>query len=177
MLAVDLQKDFIDGSLTVKDAYKVIPVINEEKNKFDLVYFTLDWHPSNHCSFKEQGGLWPAHCVHHTAGASLPNEILNGLEESRIRFILKGCDSSKEEYGALAGVRADDQDYFEKGDEVVICGIAAEYCILETLKNITKLASSLDFKIKVFLKGTARFASYDTVQAFMRENVIEEYKG
>jgi len=174
MLAVDLQKDFIDGSLAVKDAYKVIPVINEEKKKFDLVYFTLDWHPSNHCSFKEQGGLWPAHCVHHTAGASLPDEVLNGLEESRIRFKLKGCDSSKEEYGALAGTDA--KDYFENGDEVVICGIASEYCVLETLKNITKLASSIDLKIKVFLKGTARFASYDTLQAYMSENGIEEYK-
>lgn len=117
----------------------------------------LTGHPSNHCSFKEQGGLWLPHCVHHTAGASLPDEVLNGPEESRIRFILKGYDSSKEEYGALAGTDA--KDYFENGDEVVIYGIASEYCVLETLKNITKLASSIDLKIKVFFKGTARFAS------------------
>ena len=75
LLAVDLQKDFIDGSLTVPNAFTVIPEINRVKKDFDLVYFTLDWHPLNHCSFKAQGGPWPPHCIHHTAGASIPEEV------------------------------------------------------------------------------------------------------
>ena len=177
LLAVDLQKDFIDGTLTVKDAFKVIPVINEAKKKFDLVYFTLDWHPVDHCSFKEQGGPWPVHCIHHTAGASLPDSVLEGLEEGKMRFILKGYSSDKEEYGALADLRPNAQTLFRRGDEVVVCGIAAEYCVLETLKNLMKLAKPLDLSVKVFLKGTARFSSYDTLKSFMKENGIPEYQG
>ena len=90
LLAVDLQKDFIDGTLTVPGAAGVLPAINAVKNQFDRVYFTLDWHPVNHCSFKAQGGPWPVHCVHHTAGASIPDHMLEGLAEDRMRFILKG---------------------------------------------------------------------------------------
>ena len=36
---------------------------------FDLVVATRDWHPSDHGSFTEQGGIWPVHCVAGTPGA------------------------------------------------------------------------------------------------------------
>lgn len=175
LLAIDLQKDFIDGSLTVKDADQVIPIINEIKNDFDLVYFTLDWHPVDHCSFKDQGGLWPVHCVHHTAGASLPDSVLEGLDEAKTRFILKGRFSGMEEYGAFSDVDSSSQGFFSEGDEVVVCGIAAEYCVLETLKDVFRLSQEIGFSVKVFIKGTAKFSSYDTLFDFMRESGIEEY--
>ena len=122
LLIIDLQKDFIYGSLTVPGATQVLPAINEVKDRFDLVYFTLDWHPVNHCSFREQGGPWPVHCVHHTAGAALDESVLFGLPEEKTRFILKGCVQGPEEYGAFVGFDPANQDLFAPGDEVVICG-------------------------------------------------------
>lgn len=58
-LIVDVQHDFIDGSLALKncpakqDGVEVVPVINSliEKVPFDVVAYTLDWHPEDHCSF------------------------------------------------------------------------------------------------------------------------------
>ena len=176
LFAVDLQKDFIDGTLTVPGAASVLPVIDSVKGRFDLVYFTLDWHPVNHCSFREQGGPWPVHCVHHTAGASLPDSVLAGLEEERMRFILKGRRPEREEYGALVDVTAENQDLFQPGDEVVICGIASEYCVLESLKNLCALSQAVGFSVKVFLEGTAKFENYDAICAFMAENDIPVWK-
>ena len=176
LLVVDLQKDFIYGSLTVPGATQVLPAINEVKDRFDLVYFTLDWHPVDHCSFREQGGPWPVHCVHHTAGAALDEGVLAGIPEQKTRFILKGCVQAPEEYGAFVGFDPAHQDLFEPGDEVVVCGIAAEYCVLETLKNLYAISEKIGFTVKVYLKGTAKFASHDTVKAFMAEKGIEEYK-
>jgi nicotinamidase/pyrazinamidase len=175
LLAVDLQHDFIHGSLPVPESELVIPEIDKVKKDFDLVYFTLDWHPLNHCSFKEQGGPWPVHCVHHTAGAALHPDALAGLEEERVRFILKGCVQGPEEYGAFVGFDPQNQDLFEPGDEVVVCGIAAEYCVLETLKNLYAISLEIGFTVKVYLEGTARFESTATVEAFMAENGIERY--
>ena len=176
LLVVDLQKDFIYGSLTVPGATQVLPAINEVKDRFDLVYFTLDWHPVDHCSFREQGGPWPVHCVHHTAGAALDEGVLSGIPEQKTRFILKGRVQAPEEYGAFVGFDPAHQDLFEPGDEVVVCGIAAEYCVLETLKNLYAISERIGFTVKVYLKGTAKFASHDTVKAFMAEKGIEEYK-
>ena len=58
-LIVDVQNDFIDGTLALKncpakqDGADVVPVINEliETTPFDAIAYTLDWHPKDHCSF------------------------------------------------------------------------------------------------------------------------------
>lgn len=177
LVVVDLQKDFIDGTLAVPGAASVVPGIKKVMPSFDLVYFTLDWHPLDHCSFKAQGGPWPPHCVHYSAGASLPDGIFDGLDEKRLRFVLKGCSSDKEEYGAFSGMVASEQDLFMPGDEVTVCGIAAEYCVKETLANIVGLSAEVGFSVNVFLEGTARFESYGTLLQYMRENGLSVTEG
>ena len=59
LIAIDVQNDFISGTLALKnqpakqDGEEVVSVINclKQNVKFDLVVFTLDWHPSDHCSY------------------------------------------------------------------------------------------------------------------------------
>lgn len=53
LVIVDVQNDFISGSLPVPKAVDCVPVINRliSKIKFDQVIYTLDCHPSNHISF------------------------------------------------------------------------------------------------------------------------------
>ncbi len=61
MIIVDVQNDFIDGSLALRncpagqDGYEVIPVINQLiiDVPFSLIVYTQDWHPPNHISFFE----------------------------------------------------------------------------------------------------------------------------
>lgn len=194
LLVVDVQRDFIDGTLAVPGAERIIPVINGIKKDFDLTYFTLDWHPKDHCSFKENGGIWPKHCVHYTLGSSLAPTLLEGLEEKRTRYILKGLHKDREEYGAFADLAADTQtevhedagivpestsnnptsSLFQPGDEVTVCGIAAEYCVLETLKNVFHLSRKTGFSVNVCLKATVGFDSTPLTD-WMEENEVKEY--
>lgn len=185
LLVVDVQRDFIDGSLAVPGAETVIQEINRIKNSFDNVYFTLDWHPKDHCSFKENGGMWPEHCVNYTMGASLADSLLDGLDEAKTRFILKGRNKDREEYGAFSEAPAPSgaahsettfsaNDLFRAGDDVTVCGIAAEFCVLETLKNIFQLSRNTEFRVNVFLKGTVGFDSTPLLE-WMAANGINEY--
>ena len=114
--------------------------------------------------------------VFTTAGASIPDEVFEGLEESKVRFILKGRRPEREEYGAFVDFDCDNQDLFQPGDEVVVCGIAAEYCVLESLRNLYAISEKIGFTVQVYLEGTARFDSYDTVLAFMAEKGLGEYR-
>lgn len=171
LVAVDLQNDFIDGSLAVPGAGKVIPVIKEALGAYDLVYFTLDWHAAGHCSFREQGSPWPVHCVHHTVGAALPVGLLDGVDEGRVRFVTKA--EKVEQYGAFADVTPSTQDWFAPGDEVTVCGIASEYCVVETLKNIQAIAAQVGFRLRIWLAATAKFDNYDEILSFSREHGIE----
>jgi exosome complex component RRP4 len=59
LLIIDVQNDFINGTLALRNCpskhngEEVIPVINEllESIDFDVVVYSLDWHPTNHISF------------------------------------------------------------------------------------------------------------------------------
>ncbi|KAF8781513.1 Nicotinamidase like protein [Argiope bruennichi] len=59
LLIIDVQNDFIDGSLALKncsakqDGYEVVPIINEliENIQFNVLVYSLDYHPEEHISF------------------------------------------------------------------------------------------------------------------------------
>ena len=65
MIVVDVQNDFIDGTLALnkcparEEAIEVVPVINDLINHvpFDLIVYTMDWHPADHISFFDNLGL------------------------------------------------------------------------------------------------------------------------
>ncbi|MCQ2129844.1 MAG: isochorismatase family protein [Bacteroidales bacterium] len=175
LLVVDLQKDFIDGTLQAANGREIVPVVDSIKNSFDRICFTLDWHPSNHCSFTDFGGIWPVHCVQYTAGASLPDCILTGVSSDKYDVVLKGRDQAAEEYGAFAA-EGSVAEVFHNGDEVVVCGIAAEYCVLETLKNIMKEAENLNLKVSVCLDAVAYITEYTPLVEYMKENNIPAYE-
>ena len=93
LVVVDLQRDFIDGTLPAADGASIIPSIEGIKNDFDMVYFTLDWHPWNHCPW-DNGGIWPQHCVRYTIGAGLPDIFLT-ISIPPIHGFFQGSDQSK----------------------------------------------------------------------------------
>lgn len=72
LLIVDVQNDFINGSLALKhcpaaeDGYEVISTINEilHQKLFNHIVYTLDWHPPDHCSFVDNVHKYP---VHHSS--------------------------------------------------------------------------------------------------------------
>ena len=73
LIVVDMQRDFMPGgALPVPEGDKIIPRLNQYTRLFSSlglpVFFTRDWHPPDHISFKEQGGVWPPHCVQNTEG-------------------------------------------------------------------------------------------------------------
>src|SRR5579859_2193649 len=75
LIVVDIQRDFCPGgALPVTDGDKIIPAVNELVRAFEKarlpIFFTRDWHPRNHISFKAYGGPWPPHCIQNTPGAA-----------------------------------------------------------------------------------------------------------
>jgi nicotinamidase/pyrazinamidase len=134
LIVVDAQNDFMPGgSLAITDGDKIIPFINKIVPHYPLVIFTQDWHPKDHCSFKENGGLWPVHCVQNSYGAKLHS----GLCLLNYPIIQKGTCSQADSYSAFK-----DDDGTEttitsllkhhKILKVDICGLATDYCVKAT---------------------------------------------
>lgn len=80
LLIIGVQNDFLPGrSLAVAGGNEIIPLLNRYIADFHSerlpIFATRDWHPAGHCSFKIEGGLWPAHCIAGTAGAAFPADL------------------------------------------------------------------------------------------------------
>jgi len=141
LLIVDMQNDFMPwGSLPVPDADKIIPVLNsyiEILPKKGLpVFASRDWHPPNHCSFKENGGKWPSHCVQHTEGAEFAKGLI--LPKETV-VISKATTPEKEAYSALQDTELADLLRQNHINRCFVGGVATEYCVLSTVLDLLDL--------------------------------------
>ena len=147
LIIIDMQNDFIDGSLSNKSAQDIIPAILEELRTggYEHIVFTRDTHTKNYLNTPEGKRLPVEHCIMGTEGWELNQEI---LEDACF-----GCDSisffDKPTFGSL-GLLSHIQSQGDF-DEVVLCGTCTDICvvsnvlILKTMKpdlNITVLGNA-----------------------------------
>jgi len=131
LIIVDVQNDFCPGgALAVPQGNEIIPIINQllSLNSF-IVVATQDWHPENHCSFIENGGIWPKHCLKDSWGAKLHSDL--ALPKDFI-LIQKGTQPDREAYSGFEGTEL--ERILKKSNirQAFICGLATEYCVKAT---------------------------------------------
>lgn len=155
LVVVDMQYDFIDGSLACHNADNAVNATlkfidsqtkgqaGEEHEILDTfpILFTRDYHPAVHSSFKEQGGIWPVHCVAGTHGGEI-HEKLQPYANEELTFD-KGCDKAVEQYSGFDGRNSADQSLGEilellDTTDVYVCGIATEFCVRNTCEDLLK---------------------------------------
>ena len=129
ILVVDLQNDFIDGSLAVPGAISILPKVEEYVKMFDHRFFSADFHPFNHSSFREQGGPWPPHCIAGQNGSSF-HKILYPFVATIIK---KGTEVDKDAYSAFDGTDLADQLHELGIKRLFVCGLATDYCVKATV--------------------------------------------
>jgi putative pyrazinamidase/nicotinamidase len=157
LLIVDPQIDFITGTLPVSDADKAMDAlatyVKEQGNEYTVKIVTADWHPYHHSSFADEGGVWPRHCVQHSVGAAIWESLLVALNESKGGFTLlyKGDSIDKDEYSimqnkASASILARLVKAL-KVDQIDICGLAGDICVLNTAKDITSTFENIKLNV------------------------------
>lgn len=135
LIVVDVQNDFLPGgALAVPDGDQVIAPINRLIALFSAsdrpVYFSRDWHPAGHCSFLEQGGPWPPHCVADTPGA----DFAAGLElPAEPAVVSKGTRADRDAYSALDGTDLGGRLRAGAIRRVFVSGLATDYCVRATV--------------------------------------------
>lgn len=80
LIVIDMQNDFIDGSLGTDEAVKIVPnvrkKIEEYRSNGDEIIFTRDTHGEDYLSTPEGKKLPVVHCVKNTHGW----QIADGLD-------------------------------------------------------------------------------------------------
>ncbi len=147
LVVVDFQRDFCDGgALAVRGADELLQPLNLLVRAFERarqpVFFTRDWHPPNHCSFRNYGGAWPPHCVVGTPGA----QFHPLLEVPKDAFVIsKATSADKDAYSGFQGTDLGRRLRRLGVRRVYVCGLATDYCV----KNTVLDALALGFEVRL----------------------------
>ncbi len=148
LIVVDMQNDFMPGgALGIDGADRIVERINDYVRLFEKlsqpVYFTRDWHPKNHISFKENGGVWPRHCVQKSEGAKFHKDLYIPSDN---RFVIsKGTFEDFDAYSAFQGTELKSLLGERAIRRVFICGVATDYCVKHTLLGAINLGFETSF--------------------------------
>jgi nicotinamidase-related amidase len=118
LIVIDMQNDFITGSLGTKEAQAILPNVKKKIEEYnargDEIIFTRDTHQANYLSTNEGKHLPVKHCIVNTQGW----QIADGLEINDCQYI------NKSTFG-WTNWRV--YDYFE---EIEIIGICSDICVI-----------------------------------------------
>lgn len=118
LIVVDMQNDFIDGSLGTNEAVAILPNVKAKIKKYhdngDRVIFTRDSHDENYLSSAEGKKLPVEHCIVGTKGWEISSEL-----DSR------GCECiDKPTFGWMFWGDLEDVD------DVEIIGLCTDICVV-----------------------------------------------
>jgi len=137
LLVVDVQRDFLPGgALAVPHGDEILPVLAACIRSFAErrlpVIASRDWHPRDHCSFRENGGTWPPHCVAGSPGAEL-DPTLHLPAQSWI--VSKATSATYDTYSAFEGTDLDERLRQSGVRRLFVGGLATDYCILNSARD------------------------------------------
>lgn len=157
LIIVDPQIDFISGTLPVPGAEQAMDNLADylKKNGSDYsnIIITADRHPLEHCSFIQNGGKWPRHCVSDSVGAAIWPPIMEVLYSysGHLSIFHKGENPRYEEYSIFKNSDAAEAIAeivkSEKLTRIDICGLAGDVCVANTLLDAIKKLGWVKFKV------------------------------
>ena len=123
LVVIDMQNDFIDGSLGSQDAQAIVFSVVDEINSWDGdIVYTLDTHYCNYLATNEGLHLPIPHCIENTEGHQLNSKIAEA--------IFNKCPNAfgfeKHTFSSITLA----QWIYHKYDFVTIVGLCTDICVI-----------------------------------------------
>ena len=146
-VVVDMQNDFLFGSLANDAAVDIIPAVLEEIDKSDVVVYTRDTHFDNYLETQEGRNLPIKHCIDGTWGWEIVDElnpknlILVGKQFYIVNKPTFGCvDIWKDNFFKKL--------VNEKDVEVTFCGTCTDICVVSNAMIVKSLYPEIVVNVK-----------------------------
>lgn len=138
LVVVDMQNDFIDGSLGSMEAQNIVEPVRSKielyKKNEDEVIFTLDTHGEDYLDTIEGKKLPVVHCIKGTHGWEL-DERLKAYAGKRFE---------KDTFGSMACARyVKENDY----ESVELVGLCTDICIISNALLLKAAVPSVPIKV------------------------------
>ena len=128
LIVVDMQNDFVKGSLGTKEAQEIIPNIKRKIDEYlkngDIVFFTCDTHYEDYFDTLEGQNLPVKHCIYETEGWEVVSELrkIDFLYCNNVRSIIKNT------FGYIDWRKH--LPYADESLEIELCGVCTDICVV-----------------------------------------------
>ena len=159
LVVVDMQKDFVSGSLVNFEADKivgsVVGYVMEWLNQGNEVVYTMDTHDSNYLSTQEGKRLPIEHCIKGSDGWQLVEPL---------QHLLQNCHCfEKDTFGSKALAQ-----YCTNYDQITLCGVCTDICVISNAMLIKAYNPQAQLIILEDLCAGVTIESHETALNAMR---------
>ncbi len=126
LIVIDMQKDFVDGSLGTPEARAIVLNVKEKINEYrfsneNYIYYTQDTHYKNYLDTLEGQKLPVKHCIHKTEGWEITPYLQKDLRINGERLIKETFGYT--EWKSLLGIE-------EEIGHIELCGLCTDICVI-----------------------------------------------
>lgn len=148
LVVVDMQNDFIDGSLGTAEAQAIVPKVVEKIKNFDGAFaVTYDTHCGNYVYTQEGRRLPVAHCMQLTDGWELNADVFDALFDKEEQGNL-ATSFVKTTFGSTdlgEWISKMDEEYGV--EEVTLIGLCTDICVISNAMLIKAFCPEIEIKI------------------------------
>jgi nicotinamidase-related amidase len=142
LIVVDMQKDFVDGTLGSNEAVAIVDnVVNKIENFDGDIIVTYDTHSENYMETQEGKNLPVPHCIKGTDGWNLDSKVQNAVDKREYKAI------EKPTFGSTELVEYIKANYDASELEIELIGLCTDICVVSNALLIK--ASFLETRVSV----------------------------
>ncbi len=163
LIVVDMQVDFISGSLGSADAMAIVPNVVEKVKGFKgKVIFTRDTHNTDYLNTREGRKLPVEHCIKDTAGWQICEELKPYAEDV----------IDKPTFGSVA-LPEHIKNQGEEIEEIELCGLCTDICVISNAMLLKAAFPEVRIIVDSACSAGVSTESHNTALAAMRAVQID----
>jgi len=151
LIVVDMQKDFIDGTLGTPEAVAIVENVVQriENSKDELILFTKDTHQHDYLSTAEGKKLPVVHCVENTEGWQINQTILNAWRNNKNTIILPELTDNT--FTKLVFASVDLVEFLKSQvadiEKIEILGLCTDICVVSNALMIKNTIPDISISV------------------------------
>lgn len=143
LVVVDMQNDFIAGSLGTGEAQAIVEQAAAEIKRFEgSIYVTMDTHQSNYLETAEGKKLPVVHCVKGTEGWRLHEAIMTALSDKEYKILEKGT------FGSTQLAEEIRKEGSQEELEIECFGLCTDICVVSNVLLLKANFPEADIRVR-----------------------------
>lgn len=122
LVVIDMQNDFITGSLGTKEAEDIVKNIVDKISEYEHIYATRDTHYANYLDTNEGKNLPVLHCIKGSEGWQIQKDVAKALGNCTI--------IDKPSFGSIELAEALLEESKKDDIKILLVGLCTDICVV-----------------------------------------------